>query len=96
MIHSRPQFLSKFKPRFTKKSLPADVGVQIDKKKTDLFVFQRGADPARSVGPSGEASQSSPPLGAEQATDDFPGFLFTRFFAPAGGEATVGVAGLML
>ena len=59
-------------------------------------MFFKGADPTRSVGPSGEASQSSPPLGAEQATNDFPGFLFTCFFAPVGGEATVRVVGLML
>ena len=95
MIHLRPQFLSKFKPRFTKNRYQLALKFRLIKE-PDFFVFQRGADPARSVGPSGEASQSSPPLGAEQATDDFPGFFFTSFFAPAGGEATVGVVGLML
>ena len=95
MIHSRPQFLSKFKPRFTKNRYQLALKFRLIKE-PDFFVFQRGADPARSVGPSGEASQSSPPLGADQATDDFPGFFFTSFFAPAGGEATVGVVGLLL
>ena len=95
MIHLRPQFLSKFKPRFTKNRYQLALKFRL-MKKPKLFVFQRGADPARSVGPSGEASQSSPPLGAEQAANDFPGFLFTCFFASAGGEATVGVVCLML
>ena len=95
MIHSRPQFLSKFKPRFTKNRYQLALKFRLIKE-PDFFVFQTEADPARSVGPSGEASQSSPPLGAEHATDNFPGFLFTCFFAPAGGEAIVGVVGLML
>ena len=87
--------MSKFKPRFTKNRYQLVLKFRLIRE-PDFFVSQRGADPARSVGPSGEASQSSPPLGAEQAANDFPGFLFTCFFAPAGGEATVGVVGLML
>ena len=66
------------------KSLRAGVEVQIDRGAV-FHCFPKGTDPARSVGPSGEASQSSPPLGAEQATNDFLGFLFTCFFPPAGG-----------
>ena len=95
MSHSRPQFLSKFKPRFTKNRYQLVLKFRLIKE-PDFFVSQIGADPARSVGPSGEASQSSPPLGAVQATNDFLGFLFTCFFAPPGGEATVGVVGPML
>ena len=95
MIHSRPQVLSKFKPRFTKNRYQLALKFRLITE-PDFYVFQKGADPARSVGPSGEASQSSPPLGAEQAAKDFPEFSFTCFFAPAGGEAIVGVVGLML
>ena len=94
MIHSRPQFLSKFKPRITQNHYQLALKLRLIKE-PDFCVFQRGADPARSVGPSGEASQSSPPLGAEQAANDFLGFVFTCFFAPAGGEVTDGVVGLM-
>ena len=78
------------------KLLPAGVEVQVDEEAEVLCFSNRGAHPARSVGPSMEASQSSPPLGAEQAAYDFLWFLFTCFFAAAGGEATVGVVGLML
>ena len=95
MIHLCPQFLSRFKPRVTKNRYQLALKFKLIKE-PDFCVFQRGADPARSVGPSGEASQSSPPLGAERAAKDFPGFLFTCFFAPVGGEATVRVVGLML
>ena len=94
MTLSRPQFFSKFIPRFTKNCYQLALKFRLIKE-PDFFDSQRGADPARSVGPSGEASQSSPPLGAEHAANDFPRFLFRCFFAPAGGKATVGVVGLI-